>query len=118
MQNELVNDDGNFCQYCGSIFASASGKKITSITCDICKKKGDMKTFLGITTTQVITFDPIANKASSGDDIDESNYIEHLCKKCGNDEMKYKTIQTRSADEGQTVFYTCAKCNFKEVEYS
>tara|TARA_B110001452_G_C15229068_1_gene425843 strand:- start:142 stop:498 length:357 start_codon:yes stop_codon:yes gene_type:complete len=32
------------------------------------------------------------------------------CPSCGNPEMEYFTMQLRSADEGQTVFYECAKC--------
>ncbi|CAI8039151.1 DNA-directed RNA polymerase I subunit RPA12 [Geodia barretti] len=44
--------------------------------------------------------------------------VEHLCEKCGNEEMTYTTQQTRSVDEGQTVFYTCPKCRHQEVENS
>lgn len=36
--------------------------------------------------------------------------VERKCIKCGNDTMSYATLQLRSADEGQTVFYTCLKC--------
>ena len=36
--------------------------------------------------------------------------VEHKCANCGNEEMTYTTQQTRSVDEGQTVFYTCPKC--------
>lgn len=36
--------------------------------------------------------------------------VERKCEKCGNEEMMYTTQQTRSADEGQTVFFTCPKC--------
>ena len=32
------------------------------------------------------------------------------CPQCGNPEMEYFTMQLRSADEGQTVFYECPKC--------
>jgi len=35
---------------------------------------------------------------------------KETCPKCGNPEMEYFTMQLRSADEGQTVFYECAKC--------
>lgn len=38
--------------------------------------------------------------------------IKEKCPKCGNDEMVYHTMQLRSADEGQTVFYNCKKCGY------
>lgn len=37
---------------------------------------------------------------------------ERICKKCGHNEMSYAAMQLRSADEGQTVFYTCVKCKY------
>lgn len=33
--------------------------------------------------------------------------IHQTCPKCGAEKMQYNAIQTRSADEGQTVFYHC-----------
>lgn len=33
--------------------------------------------------------------------------IDQLCENCGSEQMYYKAMQTRSADEGQTIFYTC-----------
>ena len=36
--------------------------------------------------------------------------VERKCEKCGNEQMTYTAQQTRSADEGQTVFFTCPKC--------
>ena len=44
---------------------------------------------------------------------DRSNNVfkaQRKCSKCGNETMTYVTKQTRSADEGQTVFYTCTRC--------
>jgi DNA-directed RNA polymerase I subunit RPA12 len=36
--------------------------------------------------------------------------VERKCPNCKNDKMSYATLQLRSADEGQTVFYTCVRC--------
>ncbi|KAJ1364927.1 hypothetical protein KIN20_025124 [Parelaphostrongylus tenuis] len=44
--------------------------------------------------------------------------VEHVCSKCGHNKASYSTMQTRSADEGQTVFYTCLNCKKKDIEYS
>ena len=38
---------------------------------------------------------------------------KETCPKCGNPEMEYFTMQLRSADEGQTVFYECTQCGHK-----
>ena len=42
-----------------------------------------------------------------------SNQVDEACPKCGNQGMEYYTMQLRSADEGQTVFYECPKCRHK-----
>jgi DNA-directed RNA polymerase I subunit RPA12 len=36
--------------------------------------------------------------------------IEEACIKCGYPEVGYYTVQLRSVDEGQTVFYECPNC--------
>lgn len=38
--------------------------------------------------------------------------VSEDCAKCKNPQMEYWTMQTRSADEGQTVFYRCPKCAY------
>lgn len=48
----------------------------------------------------------------------EGPLVERKCSKCGNDTMSYASLQLRSADEGQTIFYTCTKCQHKETENS
>ncbi|VDD77951.1 unnamed protein product [Mesocestoides corti] len=42
--------------------------------------------------------------------------VKKDCHYCGNDRMTYVTMQSRSADEGQTVIYTCTQCKKKEIE--
>lgn len=69
-----------------------------------------------------IHFNNIPNKSKRSDPQDnaeiEGPVVERKCPKCGNDKMSYATLQLRSADEGQTVFFTCTKCSFKESENS
>jgi DNA-directed RNA polymerase I subunit RPA12 len=59
-----------------------------------------------------------SNRFKEDDEEAEGPVVERKCPKCGNDKMSYATLQLRSADEGQTVFYTCTKCSFKETENS
>ena len=33
------------------------------------------------------------------------------CRKCGSDNVNVRSVQTRSADEAPTQFYTCLNCN-------
>lgn len=46
----------------------------------------------------------------------ENPVVDKICDKCGYGKMSYACRQTRSADEGQTVFYRCLKCNYNMVE--
>lgn len=66
---------------------------------------GDMK------TNFTIAFNTYSKpKNAKKEEGDDGPIVERLCPKCGNNTMSYATLQLRSADEGQTVFYTCTNC--------
>ena len=44
------------------------------------------------------------------DVIRERAVVDEQCPKCDNKGLNFYTMQLRSVDEGQTVFYECPKC--------
>lgn len=52
----------------------------------------------------------ISKREEEDDEEPDGPVVERQCPQCKNNQMSYATLQMRSADEGQTVFYTCTKC--------
>lgn len=75
---------------------------------------GNMELFMNIEFNSSDTYTGSKSKKERKAKITEKEsegpVIERRCPKCGNDKMSYATLQLRSADEGQTVFYTCTNC--------
>lgn len=44
------------------------------------------------------------------EDVRQDAITHETCEKCGKDEIRFYQQQTRSADEGSTVVYTCVNC--------
>ncbi|KAG5671411.1 hypothetical protein PVAND_001609 [Polypedilum vanderplanki] len=119
MESQLkVIDTPGFCPNCGSVLPPM--KSHGGLLCFICDKEHDAQVFGEMRTEYNIHFNKIPDKEEFDEesDTEEGALVDRKCVKCGNDKFRYATLQLRSADEGQTVFYTCTKCNYKETENS
>lgn len=75
------------------------------------KKKLFLFTVFKIKAEYTIHFNTVEKeKQKDKTDIPDGPVVERKCKRCNNDTMSYATLQLRSADEGQTIFFTCTKC--------
>mmetsp|Transcript_1977 Transcript_1977/g.2336 ORF Transcript_1977/g.2336 Transcript_1977/m.2336 type:complete len:118 (+) Transcript_1977:82-435(+) len=105
-----------FCPSCHSTLSvDASGR----IKCSVCPYESNLSS-LGIlpTSTTFSTPTPIPLWAKSDAEqralqaAKEPNRatVEEPCVNCGHPEVGFYTVQMRSVDEGQTVFYECPAC--------
>ncbi|CAM9852584.1 unnamed protein product [Discosporangium mesarthrocarpum] len=98
-----------FCPSCGTMFeAPESG----DIECSNCSFRTD---FASMGEIEVVTKSeerPLPEWVAElqrvgGKEKLQRATVEEPCPKCGHPEMEFYTMQLRSADEGQTVFYEC-----------
>ncbi|GJQ68884.1 hypothetical protein Trydic_g6079 [Trypoxylus dichotomus] len=121
--DEIFSTYPGFCSDCGSILPLL--RERGNVTCYTCAKEYPIDVFGNKRVHYTINFNSqeafannIDTKNSKENKEDDGPVVERRCPKCGNSQMSYATLQLRSADEGQTVFYTCTKCSFKETENS
>ncbi|CAI4224180.1 unnamed protein product [Auanema sp. JU1783] len=109
---------GDFCGLCGAILPMPTDapSDVSCVVCDsiwIVKAKNNV-----LVSTSFKNYEPAYSSADVDGDGDASAVVDHICSKCGHGKATFSTLQTRSADEGQTVFFTCVKCKKKDIEYS
>ncbi|KAF8782484.1 DNA-directed RNA polymerase I subunit RPA12 like protein [Argiope bruennichi] len=111
--------DADFCPECGTILPLPGSER--TVTCLACEFKVDVKTFDHLSTDYEIKFNNRSKfkKLKEKDNrkgADGPLAADRECSKCGHQGMTYSTLQTRSADEGQTVFFSCPNCKHQELE--
>ena len=108
-----------FCTDCGNLLDRSSGLQKANLDCDVCGAScKDLSSKVIVTRSKPDAF-PSSLRAkrsevqtASADDVQKDATIRMTCEKCGREEVRYYTMQLRSADEGTTVFYTC-ECGHK-----
>ncbi|XP_072044779.1 DNA-directed RNA polymerase I subunit RPA12-like [Amphiura filiformis] len=121
-QSESFHAPKEFCPRCGAVL-SFPKKGTWMMWCKTCSYQIDARTALeGIEYHSYVSFNSRkSDKRIHKDDTEQPNLgpqIDRACAKCGHEGLHYQTRQTRSADEGQTVFYYCPSCKHQEIEYS
>mmetsp|Transcript_16506 Transcript_16506/g.39515 ORF Transcript_16506/g.39515 Transcript_16506/m.39515 type:complete len:120 (+) Transcript_16506:182-541(+) len=109
-----------FCPKChNTLSVNASG----NVQCSVCNFSTNLSTYLladlpSRTTTSADRPVPIWAKSDEEQaalrNLSEPKrmVVEEPCVKCGWGEVAFYTVQLRSVDEGQTVFYECPKCSY------
>ncbi|XP_061598011.1 DNA-directed RNA polymerase I subunit RPA12 [Cololabis saira] len=111
--------DPNFCPECGNVLPLPGQSK--TVRCPRCSFVIPVTEFCGQKIESTVVFNSEQQTLIHLEDEDsELNgpLVDRRCSRCGKEGMVYHTRQMRSADEGQTVFFTCMHCKFQEKEDS
>ncbi len=103
-----------FCEKCGSILRPKvkAGKKVLYCTCGFTKNiEGENSAELKESVGEIKKVEVIEN-------LETRPKVKIKCEKCGNDVAYFWSQQTRSADEPETRFFKCTKCEHTWREYS
>ena len=119
--NDVFNRPPNFCVDCGQLLDFELINNF-SVKCQKCGGETSLDTIKNHYIESSETFELSKlwmNKLKHKEDKlreeqkNKKAVIEETCPKCGYGKMYYYVLQTRSADEGSTVFYECIKCHYK-----
>ncbi|KAJ7317233.1 hypothetical protein JRQ81_003395 [Phrynocephalus forsythii] len=108
----------DFCSECGTVLPLPGVQN--KVICPCCSFFIDVRDFEKRVIHTSIPFNRIDATSLTMDEGKgvKGPLVDRKCPQCGHEGMAYHTRQMRSADEGQTVFYTCIQCNFQEKEDS
>lgn len=101
-----------FCPKCGAILI----EKRKNDGCSRCNYSAKGKVKIKITET-ISDKDKKQVAVLKKEDMDVLPIVSTPCKKCGNPQSFFWTVQTRSGDEAETKFFKCTKCEHTWREY-
>ncbi|KAL1873139.1 hypothetical protein VTK73DRAFT_1050 [Phialemonium thermophilum] len=114
-----------FCTDCGNLLPASKGTTKNILRCDCCGAENqDLGSRVIVTKTKPSDFpSPLRQKLSSFQTVEKHKIQTDRvdpnmdCPKCGRVGIRYTELQTRSADEGSTIIYTC-ECKYKWHMYN
>ncbi|XP_076901637.1 DNA-directed RNA polymerase I subunit RPA12-like [Bidens hawaiensis] len=114
-KNSVVRQsDFMFCETCGTMLSFDSRNYVR---CPLCLRKKKTEEVAGMEIKYTVSEEQIRRELGlssievSGERTRSMDY-NVICPKCSNKGVYYHTQQTRSADEGQTMFYNCPNCGY------
>jgi transcription factor S len=104
-----------FCSKCGSILRpkTKAGKQILFCSCGFTKALEKDET-----STEIKEKVDNVKKIEVVEELETHPKIKIKCEKCNHNIAFYWTQQTRGADEPETRFFKCTKCNHTWREYA
>ncbi|KZF23288.1 DNA-directed RNA polymerase I polypeptide [Xylona heveae TC161] len=110
-----------FCNDCGNLLDGSIGDPKSILTCDVCGAQCRDTSSNTVTTTSQPTDFPSALRSKrsavqtvTAGDMKTEATIHETCPDCETTgQMRYYSVQLRSADEGSTNFFTCTHCGHK-----
>ena len=114
--DEHATTTTSFCPACGNLIELPETNPIT------CERCGFTCTYNDLPKTEVITKSAersvpawllkTVDNEKPKDGSRTRATVDEECPKCGHPQVEFYTMQMRSVDEGQTVFYECPKCQY------
>eukprot|EP01027_Heterolobosea_sp_BB2_P006512 GEZU01009831.1.p1 GENE.GEZU01009831.1~~GEZU01009831.1.p1 ORF type:complete len:127 (-),score=20.22 GEZU01009831.1:175-555(-) len=103
-----------FCKTCNNMLNYSNGYS-NIVECYFCHSETSTSEFQKhrMVTTKEYDLSRTKNNERREKGHQEFATVKEKCPKCGHHELRFYTMQLRSADEGQTVFYNCPVCSHK-----
>ncbi|EGR51719.1 hypothetical protein MKX07_008470 [Trichoderma sp. CBMAI-0711] len=104
-----------FCTDCGNLLPATKGTEQNVLSCECCSAENkDTGAKIIVTQSKPSDFPSFLRQklqssvqAVERHTLNTESTVRERCPNCGREEVKYTTVQLRSADEGSTVIYNC-----------
>ncbi|EHK43288.1 hypothetical protein ACQKWADRAFT_130607 [Trichoderma austrokoningii] len=108
-----------FCTDCGNLLPATKGTEQNVLSCECCSAENkDTGAKVIVTKSKPSDFPSFLRQklqssvqAVERHTLNTESSVRERCPNCGREEVKYTTVQLRSADEGSTVIYNC-ECGY------